>query len=184
MLDERESEILFEKWPTNAVQPLTMQESIPGTTRSWSTKHYSSIPPPRSKTCFEEKKKEEGLTGNHGGRQVGTCSAHGKEGARAVRTGPSPRKASRRRKRRRLWRWNLHPSPSGSECRRRRRFEVARGRILKSSSPPLLSQLAVFPLHHSTFCRLTQNKMQQKLISISNNCGDVPKTFICQIEYF
>lgn len=70
-----------------------------------------------------------------------TCSAHGKEGARAVRTGPSPRKASRRRKRRRLWRWNLHPSPSGSECRRRRRFEAARGRILKSSSPPLLSQV-------------------------------------------
>ena len=74
MLDERESEILCEKWPTNAVQPLTMQESIPGTTRSWSTKHYSSIPPPRSKTCFEEKKKEEGLTGNHGGRQVGSTN--------------------------------------------------------------------------------------------------------------
>ena len=109
MLDEKESEILWEKRPTNTMPikfaGLTMEESIPRNQEleAWSTQHYSRIPPPRSKTCLEEKGEEE-LTSNHGASQEPggideTCSsAHGEEGERTVQTGPSPRKASKSQK--------------------------------------------------------------------------------------
>jgi hypothetical protein len=91
MLVEKESEILWE--PTNALQikfaaakHARINPQEPGAGEAWSTQHYSSIPPPRSKTCLEEKGGEE-LTGNHGASQEAggideTCSAHGKEGQR------------------------------------------------------------------------------------------------------
>lgn len=107
------------------LQPLSMQESIP---RNQELEHTASTTAAfrqqfRSKTCLEEKWGGE-LTGNHGGRQVGSTncsSAHGKKGERAFKLVlERHQEAKRGRKRRRLWRWNLHPSPSGSECRRRR----------------------------------------------------------------
>jgi hypothetical protein len=51
--------------------------------------------------AWKKKKGEEELTGNHGGRRVGSTNlqrARERGGERTVQTGPSPRKASRSQK--------------------------------------------------------------------------------------
>ena len=107
MLDEKESEILWEKRPTNALQTkfaaanhARINPQEPGAGAHSTTAAFRHQDPKRA----WKKKGEEELTGNHGASQEPggideTCSsAHGKEGERTVQTGPSPRKASKSQK--------------------------------------------------------------------------------------